>query len=273
MGSRTHHIGRSILIAAALTASLGSGAATRDLTAHPAETAAAERARESSLVVRVTSRGCGGIAFGSGVVVPGGRVLTNRHVVAGAANVEVRRSDGVRIGARIERVGRDVDLAVLWAGPAVGPGAAPGGRLEPHQTVTVLGHPGGGPAVRSAGPVTARARLDGRGLPGDAGAWVDAAVAEGSSGGPVFRAEAGLRGPNAGDGLSGPNAGDGLRGPNAGDGLRGPNAGARLVGVVFALEHRTGLAGVIDGDVAARFLAGDLPVDPAAGCEPDPADR
>src|SRR4051794_30359030 len=247
MGSRTHHIARSVLVAAALTASLGSGASTRDLTV-PREADAAVQARESSLVVRVTSLGCGGVAFGSGVVVPGGRVLTNRHVVAGADYVEVRRSDGTRIGARIERVGRDVDLAVLWAGPAVGPGAVPGGRLEPRQTVTVLGHPGGGPAVRSDGPVTARARLDGRGLPGDAGAWVDAAVAEGSSGGPVFRLGTGLRGPEA------------------------ANAGARLVGVVFALEHRTGLAGVIDGEVAARFLAGDLPADPTAGCERDPAD-
>ena len=177
MGSRIHHIGRSVLVAAALTASLGSGAATRDLTA-PREADAAVQAVESSLVVRVMSRGCGGIAFGSGVVVPGGRVLTNRHVVAGADYVEVRRFDGTRIGARIERVGRDVDLAVLWAGPAVGPGAQPAGRLEPHQTVTVLGHPAGGPAVRSVGPVTARARLDGRGLPGDAGAWVDARVAD-----------------------------------------------------------------------------------------------
>src|SRR5688572_19778603 len=94
------------------------------------------RTRQEALVVRVLSLGCGGFALGSGVVVPGGRVLTNRHVVAGADYVEVRRADGGRVGARVERVGRDVDLAVLWAGDAVGPGVAPAGRLGRGQPVT-----------------------------------------------------------------------------------------------------------------------------------------
>jgi S1-C subfamily serine protease len=191
------------------------------------------RARQSSLVVRVVSLGCGGIALGSGVVVPGGRVLTNRHVVAGAEYVEVRRADGTRIGARVERVGRDVDLAVLWAGDGVGPGVAPAGRLGRGEPVTVLGHPGGGPAERADGQVTARASFDQAGMRSDA-AWVDAPVAPGNSGGPAFAA-----------------------------------AATELVGVVFARENHTGLAGVIDGDTAAAFLAGALPADPAASCEGD----
>jgi S1-C subfamily serine protease len=191
------------------------------------------RGRQESLVVQVLSRGCGGIALGSGVVVPGGRVLTNRHVVAGADYVEVRREDGVRIGARIESVARDVDLALLWAGPLVGGGAEPRGRLRPRQAVSVLGHPGGGPAVRATGPVTARIGFDGDGT--DAGvAWVDVAVAAGNSGGPAFA------------------------------------AGGDLVGVVFAREANTGLAGVIDGDTAATFLAGGLPAVGRTACEDDP---
>jgi S1-C subfamily serine protease len=189
------------------------------------------RARQAGLVVRVVGLGCGGIALGSGVVVPGGRVLTNRHVVAGADYVEVRRSDGVRIGARVESVGRDVDLAVLWAGAAVGPGVAPAGHLGRGQPVTVLGHPGGGPAERADGRVTARARFDEAGMRVDA-AWVDAPVAPGSSGGPAF-------------------------------------AGTGVVGVVFAREDHTGLAGVIDGDTAAAFLAGALPAEGTTSCAPD----
>jgi S1-C subfamily serine protease len=189
------------------------------------------RARQSALVVRVVGLGCGGIALGSGVVVPGGRVLTNRHVVAGAEYVEVRRADGTRIGARVERVGRDVDLAVLWAGDGVGPGVAPAGRLGRGQAVTVLGHPGGGPAERSDGVVTARAWFDQVGMRSDA-AWVDAAVTAGNSGGPAFAAER-----------------------------------TDLVGVVFARETHTGLAGVIDGDTAATFLAGTVPSDPTSTCE------
>jgi S1-C subfamily serine protease len=190
----------------------------------------AEEAREDGLLVRVLSLGCGGIALGSGVVVPDGRVLTNRHVVAGADYVEVRRADGVRIGASIERVGRDVDLAVLWAGAGVGPGIEPRGRLLLRQGVSVLGHPAGGTAVRSAGVVTARVRVPGVGADGDVAAWVDAPVAEGSSGGPAFTA-------------------------------------GELVGVVFAKERRTGLAGVIDGDTAAQLLAGDLPWVDRVACE------
>jgi S1-C subfamily serine protease len=229
--------GVQLLLATVVLVALVGGGSTTVGTGRPPvlgpAAMAVERARQVDLLVRVTSLGCGGIAFGSGVIVPGGRVLTNRHVVAGADYVEVRRADGRRIGARIERVGRDLDLAVLWAGDALGPGVEPRGHLQPRQEVSLLGHPSGGPAVRSAGLVTARARLDGAGAPGDTAAWVDTRVAPGNSGGPAF---------------------------NARDG--------DLVGVVFALEQHTGLAGVIDGAAAARFLAGDLPADERAPCPP-----
>jgi S1-C subfamily serine protease len=188
------------------------------------------RTRQAGVVVRVLSLGCGGMALGSGVVVPGGRVLTNRHVVAGATYVEVRRFDGVRIGARIERIARDVDLALLWAGEAVGAGIEPRGRLRPDQPVSVLGHPAGGTAVRTAGTVTARIWSGGEPV---GAAWVSAAVAPGSSGGPAF-------------------------------------TGPELVGVVYALEQRTGLAGVIDGDTAAGLVAGTVPWLPQVGCEREP---
>ena len=188
---------------------------------------------ERTALVRVVALGCAGRSVGSGVVVGDGRVLTNRHVVAGAAYVEVQRADGTRIGASVARVGEAVDLAVLWAGDALGPGVAPAGRLAVHQPVTLLGHPGGGAAVRAAGPVTARASFDQPGMRSDA-AWVDADVSEGNSGGPAF------------------------------------DDSGRLVGVVFARERHTGLAGVIDGDTAAAFLAGAGPSGDPALCEDGP---
>jgi hypothetical protein len=229
-------------IAAVVVAVLAALAAGVDLPAGadpPApgrEVAVAVRtwAGERAALVRVVALGCAGRSVGSGVVVGDGRVLTNRHVVAGAAYVEVQRADGTRVGAAVARVGAAVDLAVLWAGDGVGPGVAPAGRLAVHQPLTLLGHPRGGAAASAAGPVTARARFDQPGMRGDA-AWVDADVSEGNSGGPAF-----------------------------------DDAG-RLVGVVFARETHTGLAGVIDGDTAAAFLAGDGASGDPARCEDDPA--
>jgi S1-C subfamily serine protease len=192
-------------------------------------------AGERAALVRVVGLGCAGRSVGSGVVVGDGRVLTNRHVVAGAAYVEVQRVDGTRIGASVERVGETVDLAVLWAGDALGPGVVPAGRLAVHQPVTLLGHPRGGPAAGTSGPVTARATFDQPGMRAEA-AWVDAEVSEGNSGGPAF------------------------------------DETGRLVGVVFARERHTGLAGVIDGDTAAAFLGGAGPSGDPAVCEDERRD-
>lgn len=69
----------------------------------------ADRAWEGS-VVRVTTRRCDDEIRGSGVVVDGA-VLTNRHVVEGAASVVVTLADGSVVEARNLAVASDVDLA------------------------------------------------------------------------------------------------------------------------------------------------------------------
>src|SRR4051812_24446678 len=219
MSVRHRATGVAVAVLAVLAVGLDHAGAGADTPAPGRQAGLAVRrwVTERAALVRVVSLGCSGRSVGSGVVVGDGRVLTNRHVVAGAAYVEVQKLDGRRIGAAVERVGETVDLAVLWAGDGLGPGVVPGGRLTVHQPVTLLGHPRGGPAGRAAGPVTARARFDQPGMRGDA-AWVDADVSEGNSGGPAFDDE------------------------------------GRLVGVVFARERHTGLAGVIDGDTVAAFL-------------------
>ena len=44
--------------------------------------------------VRVVVTGCGGVSYGSGVIITGGRVLTARHVVEGAESIRVENELG-----------------------------------------------------------------------------------------------------------------------------------------------------------------------------------
>jgi hypothetical protein len=179
-------------------------------------------------VVEVLAFGCDGVSVGSGLLVGNDEVLTNRHVVAGAWYTEVRRSDGVRVGARVERVGADIDLAVLWIGDAGAVGVQPAGTLVPGASIWVVGHPHGGPLTVSPGHVEARTPVDVPNMHVVA-AYADTAVDQGSSGGAAF------------------------------------DRSGRVVGIVFGREQHTGSALILDADMAAHFLAGDyLDGDPTA---------
>jgi S1-C subfamily serine protease len=135
-------------------------------------------------------------AVGSGVViVDRGLILTNLHVVAGAARVRVVFADGLESEADI--VGRhpENDLAVLQAKTIPDDLAAavlrPAADLRPGDAVVAVGFPFGiGPSV-SAGVVSGLKRQ--HRPPGSAHALVnliqfDAAVNPGSSGGPLLNA-------------------------------------------------------------------------------------
>jgi hypothetical protein len=192
---------------------------------------AAGRALERQrVVVQVVAYGCTGLSQGSGVIVPGGRVLTNRHVVAGAAYAEVRTASGLRIGASVEAVGADLDLAALWIGDAAGDGRAPVGHLDTGEQLALVGYPYGRPYTVTTGPVTARHQFEQAGMRGNA-AFVDAAVDVGSSGGAAFDRD------------------------------------NRVAGIVFAREQHTGLAAVIDGDTVTRFLDGEVALGDPTVCE------
>ncbi len=53
-------------------------------------------------------------ATGSGVVIPGNRILTNAHVVMFASEIQIRpNQSGNKLTAHVETLSRDVDLAVL----------------------------------------------------------------------------------------------------------------------------------------------------------------
>jgi len=110
----------------------------------------ADRLRARTVLVRTTT--CDGERTGTGVVLDG-EVVTNAHVVAGAAGVELRFADGTWQDAAGVRTAPGLDIAVLAVGdppivdPAGGPLELRPGPLRPGTEVWTAGHPGGGPLV------------------------------------------------------------------------------------------------------------------------------
>jgi S1-C subfamily serine protease len=135
-------------------------------------------------------------SVGSGVViVDRGTILTNLHVVAGAARIQVRFADGLESDARLVAQQPENDLAVLQADTVPDDLAAavmrPRADLQPGETVVAVGFPFGiGPSV-SAGVVSGLHRQyrspDGATQLSNL-IQFDAAVNPGSSGGPLLNA-------------------------------------------------------------------------------------
>jgi serine protease Do len=130
-------------------------------------------------------------AQGSGFIIdPDGHVVTNNHVVEGAARVEVLMNDGTRHEARV--VGRDskTDLALLKidagkALPFVELGNSEQARVG--DWVLAVGNPFGLGGSVSAGIISARGR-DIHSGPYDDYIQIDAPINRGNSGGPLFDA-------------------------------------------------------------------------------------
>ncbi len=128
-------------------------------------------------------------ALGSGFVFdPAGYILTNNHVIDGAASVTVTFQDGTILPAII--VGRDkaADLAVLKVAaghplPALTFGDS--GKLRVGDWVMAIGNPYGLPGSTSAGIVSALDRNINSGNYDDF-IQTDATINRGNSGGPLF---------------------------------------------------------------------------------------
>lgn len=129
------------------------------------------------------------MGLGSGVIVrPDGYILTNNHVVEGAAELEVYLSDDTKFIAKVVGTDPRTDLAVLKI-DASGLVAAPMGdssKVEVGDWSIAIGSPFGLAQTVTAGIISATKRTDQGITPYDDFIQTDAAINPGNSGGPLL---------------------------------------------------------------------------------------
>jgi len=136
--------------------------------------------------------------LGSGFVINAdGYVITNYHVVAGAAEIRVKLADGREVPGKVVGGDEKTDLALLKV-EATGLPVIPLGdsaRLEVGEPVMAIGNPFGLEQTVTTGIVSATGRTIGAG-PYDDFIQTDASINPGNSGGPLINARGEVIGVN-----------------------------------------------------------------------------
>jgi S1-C subfamily serine protease len=203
---------------------------TEELPPPPEVAATSVRRQAQEITVRIRSLGCAQFGIGSGFLLPGGVVVTNRHVIDQPRRVTVNTWDGRQLDADVTGIAVDSDLALLQLEDAAD---LPVARLRTRavavgEPLELVGFPEGGPLTVTPGE--ALGMVDGQllGEPADV-IRIDATIRQGNSGGPVLDAD------------------------------------GQVVGVVFAREVERGTALAVPvATLVERLDATDLV--PPAGC-------
>lgn len=143
-------------------------------------------------VVRVLSTACGLGIEGSGWAVEPGLIVTNAHVIAGAADTTVSTRDGTELEATPVYYGTGQDLALLRVGADL-PALQISSRRPAGADAAVLGYPENGPYVVSPARIgETRATISqdsyGRGPVDRSITALGGTVRSGNSGGPLVDA-------------------------------------------------------------------------------------
>lgn len=139
--------------------------------------------------VRIRNVGCGSLSTGSGFAIDAHTLVTNRHVVAGSADLQISTYDGRDVRAQTASTTALADLALVRTVdplPAYG-GLAPADPA-PGASVTVVGYPRGSRLTMTTGNVIG---MTSDPLDENVGEVLvtDARVELGSSGSPVLDAQ------------------------------------------------------------------------------------
>ena len=193
-----------------------------------AGTSATQRAAE--LTVRVRNRGCDGLGVGSGFAVASRLLVTNRHVVEDAEELQLDTWDGRSVGVQVHRSAFLYDLAVIETVQPL-PRVAQLAETDPvpGAPVTVVGYPEAGPLRQTTGEVidsVPGADLDNAGKV----LRINALVQHGNSGGPLLDAD------------------------------------GKVAGVVYAIEVASGYGLAIPVSSLRRVIANRPAFSPPAGC-------
>jgi len=139
------------------------------------------------MTVRIRNLGCEGLGTGSGFALSERTLGTNRHVLAGADQLEVNTWDGRTLNVTAAEVQVFGDLAFVEVDGTLPVVAELSQSIAPGEPVTAVGYPLGGPITLSEGVVIGRVAGTAYGLPGDV-IQMTATVEPGNSGGPLLDA-------------------------------------------------------------------------------------